>query len=40
MKEQYLSDAEFTAKLGMSKAEYDKLPAWKKKQKKETLKLF
>jgi hypothetical protein len=39
-KEQYLSDGDFTAKFGMDKAAYDALPAWKKKDKKQTLKLF
>jgi len=39
-KEVYLSDAEFSDKFGVSKAEFEALAAWKKKAKKETLKLF
>lgn len=39
-KEQYLSDADFSTKFGMTKAEFNGMPAWKKKAKKEQLKLF
>jgi len=39
-KELYLSDDEFSAKFGSTKAEFEALAAWKKKSKKEALKLF
>jgi hypothetical protein len=39
-KEQYLSDADFQQKFEMSKAEFNALPEWKRKFKKEKLKLW
>ena len=39
-KEKYLSDDEFASVLGMSKAEFAALPAWKRKDKKKAVNLF
>jgi len=39
-KEQYLNDAEFQEKFGMTAAEFEKLAAWKRKKKKEEVGLF
>jgi len=39
-KEQYLSDADFQSLLKMSKAEFEKLPAWKKGDSKKRIGLF
>jgi hypothetical protein len=39
-KERYLSDADFQTVLGCSPAEFDKLPAWKRKAKKKGASLF
>jgi len=40
MKENYLDAATFQAKLGCSKAEWDKMPKWKKDAKKKELGIF
>jgi len=39
-KEMYLSDEDFTNMFKMSKAQFNALPAWKKKQKKQEFGLF
>lgn len=39
-KEDYLSDAEFTAAMGMSRSEFKGMAAWRKKQKKQAAGIF
>lgn len=39
-KEMYLSDADFQSVFGMDKAAWEKMPAWKRKNKKKEAKLF
>jgi len=39
-KELWLSDEEFAKVMGVSKVEWGKLPAWKKVDKRKTLKIY
>ena len=39
-KEDYLSDADFAEAMGMSRAEYEGLAVWRKKQKKQSIGIF